>query len=121
MELTKSYGKIRIQSLHAPIKFEFAKEAKEKVLSKVNSIKNKITNLILTEIKINNINYIVNHKMCLTMADGKICQYVTETISAAVCYIQCGAYPREMNDLNAIKDKTEKIENLDYGLATLHS
>lgn len=58
--------------------------------------------------------------MCLTMADGKICQYVTETISAAVCYI-CGAYLREMNDLNAIKDKTEKIENLEYGLATLHA
>lgn len=101
-----------------PIKFEFAKETKEKVLSEVNSIKNKITNLIPTEIKINNINYIVNHKMCLTMANGEICQYVTETISATVCYI-CGAYPREMNDWMQSKIKLRKLKI--WNTVSLHS
>lgn len=58
--------------------------------------------------------------MHLTMAEGKICQYITEINAAAVYYI-CGASPKEMNDLHKVKKKDEQVENLKYGLATLHA
>lgn len=103
-----------------PIKFEFTKETREKVLTDVQSIQDDIDNLIPTKICVNGVEYTINHQMHFTMADGKICQYVTETKSAAVCYI-CGASPKEMNDLEEVKKKDEKIENFKYGLATLHA
>lgn len=54
------------------------------------------------------------------MLDGKAIQAITGTSSSAVCYI-CGCKPSEMNNLDAIKSKTEKESALHFGLSTLHA
>ena len=41
----------------------------------------------------------VSHNMVLTMIDGKICNAVTSTTSAQVCYV-CGAAPKQMNRID---------------------
>lgn len=39
--------------------------------------------------------------MVLTMIDGKICNVITSTSSAQVCYV-CGAAPKRMNLIDEI-------------------
>lgn len=54
------------------------------------------------------------------MVDGKICSSLTETKSAATCYI-CKAKPKEMYDLEAVRTLRVNIKNYDFGLSTLHA
>lgn len=54
------------------------------------------------------------------MVDGKVCQALTDTPSAATCYI-CGAKPSVMNNLNKVKERVENIEHFEFGLSTLHA
>jgi len=70
-----------------PIKFEFAKETKEKILLEVQEIKEKIRNLIPVEVETENGLYIVKANMKLTMVDGKVCQALTETLLRHVIYV----------------------------------
>lgn len=58
--------------------------------------------------------------MILTMVDGKVCQALTGTSSAALCVI-CGAKPSEMKNFTKLNDKQEIIQNFEYGLSTLHA
>lgn len=102
-----------------PIMFEYAKESKDKILSEFRNIKNEIKKLKPSKIKINDTTYYVEHQLMCTMVDGKVCQHLTETSSAANCIV-CGAKPSEMNNLSQILHREEKIESFSFGLQVLH-
>lgn len=62
----------------------------------------------------------VSHEFALTIVNGKVCQALSETPSAATCYI-CGAKPSQMNKLQELVNRPEKEENFQYGMSTLHA
>jgi hypothetical protein len=80
------------------IRIEFKKEtvelAKEETLIVVKKIKNLETTVVSLQ-KQKNVVY-VSHNIALTMIDGKICDAITSTSSAQVCYV-CGAASKQMN------------------------
>lgn len=63
----------------------------------------------------------VHHKLILTMVDGKVCQALTNTPSAASCFIcKPRTNPSAMNNLKEIQDKDIDENALSYGLSPLH-
>ena len=62
----------------------------------------------------------IDHKLVMTMIDGKVCNAITNTSSAARCYI-CNAKPTEMNDFHLINSKINKVDYYNYGLSSLHA
>uniref|UniRef100_A0A2S2Q9M0 Uncharacterized protein n=1 Tax=Sipha flava TaxID=143950 RepID=A0A2S2Q9M0_9HEMI len=53
------------------------------------------------------------------MVDGKVCNAITET-SSQVCYI-CGVSPKNINNIDFIKNRTNNISTYSFGLSTLHA
>jgi hypothetical protein len=62
----------------------------------------------------------VSHNIVLTMIDGKICNAVTSTSYAQVCYV-CGAAPKQMNRIAEIVKRDVDITTYRFGLSTLHA
>jgi hypothetical protein len=58
--------------------------------------------------------------MVLTMIDGKICNAVTSTSSAQVCYLY-GAAPTQMNRIDEIVKKDVDITTYRFRLPTRHA
>lgn len=102
-----------------PIKFEFKKETKETIKQEYEYINNQIKNLQPTKININGEEIVINHKLILTMIDGKVCSALTDT-SSQVCYI-CGVSPKDINNLEAVKKRPCDISTYSFGLSTLHA
>lgn len=100
-----------------PISFQFAKETDVLIHNTVDHINNQIENLLSTncdgDIK-------VEHKLCFTMIDGKICNTISNTQSSMRCYI-CQASPKEMNVLQSINEKIFNEEFYSFGLSPLHA
>lgn len=71
----------------------------------------------LQETKIKQIS--VSHQLLMTMIDGKITSYLSET-STAVCDI-CKAKPSEMNHLDSLGQRKSDQEMYQYGLSSLHA
>ncbi|XP_050337642.1 uncharacterized protein LOC126763916 [Bactrocera neohumeralis] len=61
----------------------------------------------------------VEHKLQLTMVDGKVCNALSQT-SSAKCYI-CQAKSKEMNDIDKCLQKAVHKEHYEFGLSPLHS
>lgn len=97
-----------------PIKFEFIKESNDVIRREKKNIENKINNLSSTHL---NENIIVKHELLLTMIDGKACSSITG--SSMNCYI-CGVTPKQMNCLNIVQQRTININNLIFGMSSLH-
>ncbi|KAL4104078.1 hypothetical protein QTP88_019391 [Uroleucon formosanum] len=83
-----------------PIKFEFVKETTNTIITEINKIESEIINLVPSLCQ----NVEIEHKLVMTMIDGKVCNAITNTSSAARCYI-CNAKPSEMNDLDLVNKK----------------
>lgn len=98
-----------------PIMFKFMKETKDTVVAVKKKIEDQI--MALQPTKVGGIN--VNHKLLLTMIDGKISSIISDTASA-VCDI-CKAKPSEMNNLDNLKDRRSNEDMYQYGLSTLHA
>lgn len=98
-----------------PIKFEFIKESDDVIRREKENIENKINNLSSTHL---NGNIIVKHELLLTMIDGKACSSIARS-SSMNCYI-CGATPKQMNCLDIVQQRTVNINNLKFGMSSLH-
>lgn len=61
----------------------------------------------------------VSHDLILSMLDGKACNAIAGNASSQTCYI-CGATPKDMNDLNAVRKKHVNTTNYRLGLSSLH-
>ena len=99
-----------------PMKFEFVKETDEIVNQEISQVNNEIHNL--KPFKINNVQ--IEYVMALTMVDNKICNVITNTISAMRCYI-CNAKPTEMNNLDLVNSKVCNNSNYSFGISSLHA
>jgi hypothetical protein len=62
----------------------------------------------------------VSHNTVLTMIDGKICNAVTSTSSAQVCYLY-GAAPKQMNLIDETVKRDVDITTYKFGLSILHA
>lgn len=98
-----------------PIKFEFIKESNEVIKREKENIEMKINNLSSTHL---NDDIIVKHELLLTMIDGKACSSIAGS-AAMNCYI-CGATPKQMNSLDIAQQRTINVNNLKFGMSSLH-
>jgi len=69
-----------------PIKFLFTKETTELTRSEVNKIEEQIQAVYATKVDFQSEEIFVNHKMLLTMVDGKVCSVLAKQ-SFQKCYI----------------------------------
>jgi hypothetical protein len=60
----------------------------------------------------------VSHNVMLTVIDGKICNAVTSTTSAQVCYV-CGAAPKQINRIDGIVKTDVDVTTYKFMLSTL--
>lgn len=104
-----------------PIEVEFVQETKEKVLQNVNEIKNQIRLIVPFKISLNDtIEVTVSYNFYMSLIDGKVLAYVTNTSSMQNCCI-CGAKPTQMNNLDEVENGfCADPENLNFGISPLH-
>lgn len=98
-----------------PMMFKCMKETQASVEIERALIYNEIDALCSSKIK----EVSVKHQLLMTMIDGKICSYLSET-SSTTCGI-CKAKPAEINQLNVINNKAVNEEIYQYGLSSLHA
>ena len=85
-----------------PLKLIYIKETPDVVRKEVEAFKEAVHQLHPTVTD----NIQVRHKLIITMVDGKVCQALTHTPSAASCYICIPrTNPSSMNDLDQIDKK----------------
>ena len=63
---------------------------------------------------------IISYELHLTMVDGKVVSALTDTASSQRCLF-CGATPKDMNDLQHVRQLTTRHEHYQFGLSTLHA
>lgn len=98
----------------------FAKETKELKIKEIEFIKNQIKHLVPTQIGTVCGKYIIESELNLTMVDGKVCQALSKTPSAATCYL-CGANSTEINILEKVKGRVVNFFTYEYGLSPLQA
>ncbi|XP_039968790.1 uncharacterized protein LOC126764095 [Bactrocera neohumeralis] len=107
-----------VHSLCRPIKLIFSKETTDFTTSETNKVLEKASQLLPTLCDNRGSQISVKHNLLLTMADGKVCNALTGTLSSQKCYI-CGATPKLMN--GELKDVVVKKKHYSLGLSTLHA
>ena len=98
-----------------PIQFKFMKECETSVQNEKQAIEQQINALQPSKLQ----EVTVKHQLLMTMIDGKITSYISET-STAVCDI-CKAKPTEMNKLEDIDRRSRNEDMYQYGLSSLHA
>lgn len=105
-----------------PIKLEFCKETKEKILLEDNDLKQQINGLNSLKIVIDVGKIIEIHfKLFLTLIDGKVLNVLTNTKSSQSCPI-CKATPKDFMTITDFKSQKFLAQNdtLKYGISPLH-
>lgn len=105
-----------------PIRFQFLKETAEVTVQEETYFKQKIHNLQPTTFKYNDREFLITHKLQLTMVDGKVCNALSEFCPSSRCYV-CKASPNEMNQINLCLSKTADADasKYEFGLSPLHA
>lgn len=98
-----------------PIMFKFMKECKSSVQEEKLVIDRQVEALQPTELQ----EVSVTYQLLMTMIDGKITSYISET-AAALCDI-CKIKPSEMNNLDNIDRRPRNEDMYQYGLSSLHA
>lgn len=62
----------------------------------------------------------IQHKLCMTMLDGKTCHAITYTISSQACNM-CGVTSKDVNNIDKVLQRNVDMSVSDYGLSTLHA
>jgi hypothetical protein len=103
-----------------PIRLQFRKEPNELIREEKEHIEKKIKLSLPTRVVVTGQEFFVFHEMLFTMIDGKVCNAITSTSSAQVCYI-CRASPKEMNTVDGTVRRPVDITALRFDLSTLHA
>lgn len=98
-----------------PIKLICKKESSDLISAEIENVRIQITKIIPTVFE----SFQIHHQFHMTMIDGKIFSVVAGS-SSQTCGI-CGATPKVMNDLDAIKNLPLNTNMYEYGLSTLHA
>ncbi|XP_049301884.1 uncharacterized protein LOC125775388 [Bactrocera dorsalis] len=103
-----------------PLRMSFEKEsARVSVAEKKNRVEEEIRDLSCSIVLYGDNFVEVRHTLILSMVDGKVCNALTETSSTQKCYL-CGGMSRKFNLIGKMIEKEVKMENLHFGLSTLH-
>lgn len=101
-----------------PVRLQFLKETQNVIKTEREYIEAQINRLdpfrISSPIKLE-----IRYRLILTMADGKVWSALIDS-SSQICYI-CKASPKEMNNLDLIRNRTVNKETLTFGISPLHS
>lgn len=100
-----------------PLHIQFMKETREVSVSEERGLAREIQELKPYSVPSTNVS--IDYDVRITMLDGKAINALTNTASTQTCNV-CKAKPSEMNDLEAIRQKTINHDSLQYGLSTLH-
>lgn len=103
-----------------PIHLQFVSETPATIRNEITSTENEIASLKLTEICLDEKDVTIQHKLVLSMIDGKVSNVITNTASSQRCSI-CGATPSCMNNLESIEKRPTDKAALHYGLSVLHA
>ena len=100
---------------------EFIKECKDVVLKTKVDVKKEIEDLEPIKVDLSNGKYvIIDFAFVMSMIDGKILAFITNTKSIETCPI-CGATPKLMTDKYEFKKGFKvKPDALCYGICPLH-
>jgi hypothetical protein len=99
------------------MKFVFTKESDKVTKNETGEIQKQIQKLVPAAEKDN---LTVSSERVFTMVNGKVCNSMTDTRSAQICYI-CGAKPTEVNNFKKVYRKTPNVKHYSFGLSVLHS
>lgn len=103
-----------------PVRIQFIRETTDVSILEKTYIENQIEKLTPTHIEVDSRTISVQYKMVLTMVDGKVCNAVSHNKSSQTCYI-CRATPKQMNDIDSVKQRVADSETFQFGLSTLHA
>ena len=99
-------------------RFHFKKETATVSIEEEQYYKTKINNLKPTEFVMPNKKIFINHKLKLTMIEGKVCNSLSNT-SSMTCYI-CEAKPTKMNNIEECLGRELKERYFKFGLSLLN-
>lgn len=103
-----------------PISLQYLKETDELVKRKKEGLDKEIELLVPTQIIMDGKKYSVEHRLVLTMIDGKLCNSLSDNKSTMKCYL-CDATSKQFNDLDTIVKRPIKTDYLSFGISVLHS
>lgn len=106
-----------------PVQMEYVQESKDIVLWQKNNIEDQIKMLQVIQVKVNGVCTIDIHvSLFLTLIDGKVLNYITDTKSMQTCPI-CHATPKYFNNLS--NKQTDLFlpdtNSLQFGISPLHA
>jgi len=103
-----------------PIQFIYTKETPETTRTEIQKVEQDIENLRTTEIVLDHEKSLtIYYTLIITMIDGKVINVLTDT-SSQKCFI-CQCNPKAMNDVENLCNFHINMENIKYGLSTLHA
>lgn len=98
----------------------YTKETTETTRTEVQKVEQDIENLQTTEIVLDHEKSLtINYTIIMNMIDGKVINVLTDTSSQKCIICQCN--PKAMNDLENLCNFDINMENIKYGLSTLHA
>lgn len=103
-----------------PIRFQFQKETTQLSLAEMRHVEEQIEKLQPTTYKLQDHDISIKHVCIMSMIDGKVCNALTDTKSAQICYV-CKATPVEMNNIDKILQAQVDEQSFRFGLSTLHA
>lgn len=102
-----------------PIKIQCAKESLHLTKKTVNDVEEQIKNLTPFETNVNGQIVNIKYDLTLTMIDTKVCNSLTDTMSAMRCYL-CNCTSKTFNDIDEMLIQQVNTDNLKFGLSSLH-
>ena len=100
-----------------PIRFRYIKESIPVLLEEMNYFKQ----IELHPTQIGTV--VVEHKLEVTMIDGKVATALSEATNSSQCCSICGLNPKRMNNISYAEDISKDLlpVSFQYGLSTLHA
>lgn len=103
-----------------PIGFKIKKENVQNVKEEYMEVQKQILQLEPTMIILDNKEIKFKHIPICTMLDGKTVNILTDTLSSQACNV-CKATPKELNDLDKLKDRVCDETTFRFGISVLHA
>jgi hypothetical protein len=98
----------------------YTKETPETTRTELQKFEQDIENLQTTEIVLNHKKSLtINYTLIMTMIDGNLINVLTDISSQKYFICQCN--PKAISDLENLWNFDINIENIKYGLSTLHA
>lgn len=103
-----------------PIRLQFVREDVQSILKEVTDIEQQIEGLVPYTTEQNKKSISVTYCMSFTMIDGKVCNAVTGTTSAQLCFL-CKATYKDFNNIEKMIKMDITTDNLRFGISTLYA